>query len=92
MRSYCTIWAGWLILLLTATAGSDYVHSRMICPAQVGQTRGTLVIRIYNYRAQQTAPEAFSLVANGCAVHDWRQLLTLQGKSRSLARSFTMMV
>jgi len=54
-----------------------------------GAKSGTLTIRIYNDRDQQTPPEAVSLVVNACAAHDWGQLLMFEGKSRSLFTSFT---
>ena len=45
-------------------------------PAKIGAKSGMLTIRIYNSRDQQTPPEAVSLLVNGCAAHNWRQVLT----------------
>ena len=50
-------------------------------PAKIGAKSGTLTIRIYNSRDQQTPPEAVSLLVNGCAAHDWGQVLTIEGKN-----------
>src|SRR5439155_13086752 len=51
-----------------------------------------LSVRIYNYHAQQSARGAVSQMANGCAAHDWGQMLTFRVKTCSLFRSFTKSV
>ena len=58
-------------------------------PAKIGAKSGTLTIRIYNSRDQQTPPEAVSLLVNGCAAHDWGQVLTFEGKNGPHFRAFT---
>src|SRR6266852_4550842 len=58
-------------------------------PAKIGAKSGMLTIRIYNSRDQQTPPEAVSLLVNGCAAHDWGQVLTFEGKNGPHFRAFT---
>jgi hypothetical protein len=47
-----------------------YAEPTASFPAKIGAKSGTLTIRIYNSRDQQTPPEAVSLLVNGCAAHD----------------------
>jgi hypothetical protein len=61
-------------------------------PAKIGAKSGTLTIRIYNSRDQQTPPEAVSLLVNGCAAHYSRQVLTFEGKNGPHFRAFTSTV
>ena len=59
---------------------------------ETGAKSGMLTARIYNHRALQIASRVVSQVANGCAAHDWRQVLIFQGKTCSLFTSFTTCV
>jgi hypothetical protein len=64
----------------------------LVFPRRLVQKAMRLPTRIYNSRAQQTAPGAVSQVTNGWAAQDWGQLLTFQGKTCSLVGSFTKLL
>jgi len=49
-----------------------------------------LIIQIDNSCTQPSAPRAVSQAVNGCAAHDWGQVLTFQGKIGQGFRSFTI--
>jgi UbiD family decarboxylase len=57
--------------------------------AETSAKSGMLTARIYNHRALQVASRVVSQVANGCAAHDWGQVLMFEGKSCSPFGSFT---
>ncbi len=51
--------------------------------------RGSLITRIPNDGAQQAAFGAAFQDVNGCAAHDWGQVLTFRGKIGPHFRAFT---
>jgi hypothetical protein len=54
-----------------------------------GAKSGLLTARIYNHFALPLASRAVSQVVNGCAAHDWGQVLVFEGKSCSHLGAFT---